>query len=139
MIWELEIENIRRVGPIEIGIDKAQVHELLGSPSRSFRRTQDVQEPSDHYEKDGVFVYYRSDGKVEAVEIASPREARIDGVDLLSMTLDDAKQYLQRLDRETVLEADGAISRKTGIAIYGSCGPSERIESAIVFEDGYYD
>ena len=62
MIWELEVENIRRVGPIEIGIDKAQIHELLGSPSRSFRRTQDVQEPSDHYEKDGD---WQSEGALE--------------------------------------------------------------------------
>lgn len=59
-------------------------------------------------------MYYKSGGKVEAVEIASPSEARIDGIDLLSMTLEDARLKLRQLDREVVFEPDGAVSRGEG-------------------------
>ena len=139
MTRKFDIENIRRVGPISIGMTKAQVHEQLGDDCKSFRRTPEMEVPCDYYENEGVFVYYKSGGFVEAVEIASPSEARIDGRNLLSMKLPEAHRFLKSLDDDLVCETDGAISVAIGIAIYTSGDSNSTVESAIVFEDGYYD
>jgi hypothetical protein len=137
--WQFDIENVRRVGPIEIGANRQSVHEVLGPHCKPFRRTPDVKEPSDYYEAEGIFVYYRAGGLVEAIELTSPSQANVAGKNLLSMTLEEGQSELKDLDEDVVLESDGAISERLGIAIYASGGAGSMIDSTIVFERGYYD
>lgn len=139
MTLQFNIENVRRVGPIELGTDRQSVHEVLGLHCTPFRRTPDVKEPSDYYEAEGIFVYYKAGGLVEAIELTSPSQANVAGKDLLSMTLEEGQSELKALDEDVVLESDGAISERLGIAIYASGGKGSRIDSTIVFEQGYYD
>jgi hypothetical protein len=114
----------------------------MGAKFKLFKRTNAVELPSDYYESEGIFIYYKQPGLVEAVEATKPSVPIYDGLRLLEESYRTVKRHLRSHDFELAVEADGLISKKLGIAIYApdaTIGGNSVPEGVTVFADGYYD
>jgi hypothetical protein len=126
-------------GNIKIGMTREEVRAILDNQFRSFVKSRGS-EPVDAFEKDSIFVYYGSDGRCEAVEVASPCKPYYKELDLLNAGFRHVIEHLKKFDPDIIEKEDGFISDKLGIG--GYCpNPEENLEleSVICFEEGYYD
>ncbi|MGQ7249533.1 hypothetical protein ACUN9Y_19635 [Halomonas sp. V046] len=136
------ISPLEGVGAIEFGMQASSVRMLIGKDYTSFKRNVTDEFPCDYYKDKGLFIYYKSPGVVEAIELTHPASPELDCSPLLSMTFKDLKKLLKKYDNN--LETDGcsSISHALGIGAYAPKAIEEEsceIESIIVFEKGYYD
>jgi len=137
------IDTFVGVEPIRFGMTPQQVREALPGPVRSFRRTPNVEVPSDHFADVGVVVNYRMPGVVDSIEFSKPANPIFRGVALFSQTLDQVRSFLLRHDPELQVDGDGFTSHTLGLGIYALMDDPEEDDpgemlSIIAFEDGYY-
>jgi len=107
-----------------------------------FKRTAEVEFPSDYFKTEGVFAYYDKHGKLEAIEFARPSNPLLDGLALLQVSCDLVKSTLRAKDPAYEEDAAGAVSNAVGVGLYAPNAaedPTAPCEGIIVFRDGYYD
>jgi len=129
------------VGDIRFGHSPEEVHNVLKTPHRSFKRTPASSYPSDYFENLQLFVYYGVSG-AEAIELASPAAALFQNVDLLRLSFAELTTLLSKVDTSLVIEGDGCTSKHLGIGAYAPqalSDPEAKPESVIIFAKGYYD
>jgi hypothetical protein len=125
---------------LPIGSSKGSVRTFFGGDNHQpFKRTP-KDNPADYWADAGVFAYYDSDERLEALEFASPSNPTLNGLALISVSMGEATGFLQSLDSKLRLEADGAISTQLGVALWSSTGGTDQpVISMITFGPGYYD
>ncbi|MGN6820464.1 MAG: hypothetical protein ACTHJR_17535 [Sphingomonas sp.] len=139
---EFQISPLKGVDDIEFGAAPADVRRHFDSQPKSFKRTPQDAFPCDYFESQGVFFYYDGDGRLEAVEFASPARPSVEKLNLLGLGLDEATAALSGLDSEVEKEADGAIAYQLGVSIYAPLAkenPAAPVESVLAFRPGYYN
>lgn len=137
------IDTFVGVEPLRFGMTPLQVRKALSGPVRSFKRTPDVEVPSDQFVDLGVVVNYRRPGVVDSIEFSQPANPIFRGVALFSQTLDQARSFLLSHDADLEVDGDGFISHTLGLGVYALMGDPEEGDpgemlSIIAFEDGYY-
>jgi hypothetical protein len=138
---KLDIDLKSGAGPIIFGMTRIQVRSVIEGKDEIFRRVDGESSDSDFFESQGIFVYYDNEGRVEAIEVSSPSEAWLEGVDLLSVSSEKAKKIFLSKDCKAELEEDTVISKKIGLGIFDPMlneDHSHSVESVIVFAEGYY-
>ncbi len=94
-----DIHNNKGAGPLLIGISRDEARSCMEDAPTSFKRSPQAHEPCDYYEMIGVFIYYKSPGLIEAIEVSSPSAVMYQGVDLLSIPFAVVKNYCLLLIR----------------------------------------
>lgn len=123
------------VGDLRFGQTVADVHTILGNPSRSLLiHTGDVH-PSDAYGKQGIVVHYDQSGKVEAVEFSGPVQPTYHNKALVGLTVAEAESWMERVDEDAQIDPPDFTSPATGIAFYALAG---KIAAVMAFRRGYY-
>ncbi|MER8371047.1 hypothetical protein [Mesorhizobium sp. M0306] len=136
---ELALEPGGGLRGLPIGSSKGSVRTFFGGKHQPFKRTPEGN-PIDYWADAGVFAYYDSDERLEALEFASPSNPTLNGLALISVSMGEATQILQSLDPKLRLEPDGATSTQLGIGVWSSTGEADQpVMSAITFGPGYYD
>ena len=129
------------VGSLLLGMTRSDVRACFKEKPKAFHRGHDPNE-TDFFVSARVFAYYDEAEVVEAIELALPAQAVLQGRDLLKMTFGEAKVFLTGLDPDLAIEVDALTAYRLGIGVWASLAkgdPGAPIESAIVFRDGYYD
>jgi len=137
-----EIDPLKGAGPFQFGMSKGEVRSAAGNRFTSFKRTPLALHACDHFADLGVFANYTADGRLEAVEFASPASPILKGQALIATPLVAVKSFLQKLDPQVEVDLDSLVSRQLGISIY--CPVAKDVEQAgcesvLVFAKGYYD
>ena len=136
------IDPFRGVGGIEFGMAPKDVRSRMGADFRLFKRTPEVEVPSDYFPKDGVFFYYDASGLLEAIEFAGPARPTVNGLDLLNLAFEKAVTKLAVLDKYIEEDADGAIAHHLGVSLYVPLLKDDRnapVRGILAFRRGYYD
>ncbi|MER8759767.1 hypothetical protein NKH69_29710 [Mesorhizobium sp. M0976] len=114
---ELALEPGGGLRGLPIGSSKGNVRTFFGDKHQPFKRTPEGN-PIDYWADAGVFAYYDSDERLEALEFASPSNPTLNGLALISVSMGEATQILQSLDPKLRLEPDGATSTQLGIGVW---------------------
>ncbi len=128
-------------GGLRLGMTRGEARTCFDEKPETFHRGQDPNE-TDFFVGVGAFAYYDDAEVVEAIELAAPAQAVLQGRDLLKMTFAEAKAFLTGLDAGLAVEVDALTAYRLGVAVWASLAkddPDAPIETAIVFRDGYYD
>jgi len=139
---EFQISPLKGVDGIDFGMAPSDVRRHFNSEPKSFKRTPEDSFPCDYFEAQGVFFYYDSDGRLEAVEFAFPAQPSVKDHKLLGLGLDEVTTALCGFDSEVKKEADGAIAYQLGVSIYAPLAkedPRAPVESVLAFRQGYYN
>lgn len=135
------ISSFAGVGDIKFGMFPSEVRGILGDGFKSFKRTPNAEYPCDYYELLGIFVYYKLNGMVEAVEFTNLSELKLGCHSLFNLPFNDLMRLLANLDQNLEVEPDSLVSYQLGISLYAPNAdenPSLPVESILVFEEGYY-
>ena len=125
---------------IKFGMTRAELHNVLGEPLDSFRKSPFDQYDIDNYQD--CFVYYRAPDEVEAFEFYGDIELEYQGYSLLKNTIGRLFELFQRSDDNLEIDETGFVSYKDGISVYLPAWEENRDEvpeSILIFEKGYYD
>jgi len=138
---KFEIKPKIGVDLARFGMDTNSVRHAFGGQFESFLRTPASTVPCDYFGHIGVFAYYKLPGVLEALEFAPPAELSFTGTNLLGARASDVKQLLEQFDQNLELDSSGIISHQLGIGVYAPGWDEDEaqvVESAILFEEGYY-
>ena len=139
---KLEVVPAVSVGSIRIGMSESEARTAVGHPFISFKRTPNSSRPCDFFKGFGIFIYYDSSDRVEAIELGSPAEPLIDGKNLLATPFAQVLETLRKRFPQLAPEPDGFTAKSLGVGVYAphaAKAPELPPESVIVFRLGYYD
>jgi len=139
---EFEIYPYLGVGSIRFGMSPQDVRRVIGEPYSSFLKSPDSLLPTDSFDGEGVHVYYKAPGQVEAIEMAHPSAVVWQGTNLIGQKFEDVRRWIELVDPEAVIDDSGLTSYKLGFGVFAPGSgkdPSLRVESVIIFREGYYD
>jgi hypothetical protein len=137
-----DLHPLRGANNLEFGMPNFQVRRLMDRPFSSFRRGGHTGTPDDYFDTAGLFAYYDDQGRLEALEFATPAAPTLDGIDLLAISFSQAEQLLRLKGGAITEDRDGAQSDTLGIGLWAPDGgedPAAPCEAIIVFRRGYYD
>jgi hypothetical protein len=138
------------VGPIRFGMTRDEVHAVVTSEVRDFRRGRTEGAPDDFFPTLGFFAYYGPDSTCQALEFSRLGPPTLDGQTFFERPYYEVRQWLRTLDPVLDETADGLRSYHLGIAI-SAPGANELSdeeledyaedipEGVLVFNRGYYD
>jgi hypothetical protein len=140
---DMKIYPLRGVNNIEFGMHAKFVRNNIGKEFKEFRRGSEVY-PSDYFEKEGIFCYYDSEGRLDAMEFHRPARVFLGGVNLLSLHFNQIMAFLSKLDSRFLTDGDGADFRTISIGVYapGALDEDEGdvpVEAILVGRENYYD
>jgi hypothetical protein len=136
----LQIVPYTSAGPIRLGMTIEEVRRTLGTPFTSFRRGDEAV-PNDAFDSEGIYVYYREPGVVEAIELAPPARAILKNTEPLGKPYREISSFIKSLDPGAEEDGAGLTSLQLGVGLYAPSAQKEPqlpVESVIVFERGYY-
>ena len=139
---DFEIIPHTGVGTIKFNMSRGEVRSIYGGSFRSFRRWQDDEPLIDNYPQIGVFCYYDSVDRLEALEFVLPARPIIAGLELLGISFKNAFDNLRTLDSAVEKDEDGAVSLQIGVGVWAPLAeeePGEPVKTVIAFRPGYYD
>jgi len=139
---DLLIRPYEGIGPVTLGMDRAEVRSVLGGAVRSFKKSPDSKAPTDAFDEQGLHVYYDDAGRAEAIEVASPATPILEGRALIGRPFEELRHWLEQMDPEIQVDDAGLTAPSLGIGLYApaaTASPSDPIEGVIVFKRGYYD
>ncbi|MBR3771804.1 MAG: hypothetical protein IKL07_06010, partial [Clostridium sp.] len=90
---------------------------------------------------DDFYVYYDENGKCEAIEFMNNAELIFEQISLFQKNYSDIETIFRNMDSDIEIDAVGFNSNKFGIGVYApnkdDC--NSKIESIIIYKQGYYD
>lgn len=134
-----EIRPYIGAGTVLLGMTSEQIKCVMGVLPRKFKRFED-EEYTDEYA--GFFVYYKANGKCEAIEFFEPSSILFKGHYIINRPYIEVKNFFKDIDSSIEMNDAGFTSVKYGIGVYAPYAddePYEPVESVIIFEQGYYD
>ena len=137
---EFKINPYVGAGTVLLGMTSEQIQNEMGVLPRKFKKIKDDEMYTDAF--DGFFVYYKENGKCEAVEFFKPSDPIFQEQHLINIPFIEVKNYFDTIDDSIEMNDAGFTSLKYGIGIYAPYAedePFEPVESVIIFEHGYYN
>lgn len=145
----LVITPYKSMGPIRLGMSRDEIHREIGAEYEelySFDKPAfkgDTTAPGkEHFEDMGIFVDFCRPDMCVAVEVCRPANPMFRGGRLLYTPYGELLSWFKDIDPDVHVESDGLRSRKFGIGLWlleGHDTLDDFPESAIVFEEGYYE
>jgi hypothetical protein len=138
----LPIEPYLGVGPIRLGMSRAQVRTVVPSPSYEFKKFPESPSPLDVYDEVGLHIHYTAADVCEAVEMFAPASPTLSGRTLVGEDFEKVVSWLREKDPALEIDRAGLKSRALGIALYAPAGPDEPhvpVEAVMVFRRNYYE
>jgi hypothetical protein len=111
-----------------------EVRERLNAPPHAF----DKGGPVDAFDSLGVHVCYDDDGWCNGIEFYKG-DPVFEGMHLLTMSARELERCIMERDPNVLLQLDGFVSLRCGLAASGDPEMNERVKSVLVFPRGYYD
>ena len=136
-----QIKPFEGVGLVMLGMTRDEVRKTLSSKVEAFSKAGS-EILTDAFDDLGVYVYYDSGYKCQAVELFSPAVPIFQGQHLLEKPFGHLEQWFKSLDPQAKFEDVGIKSDAVGFGIYAPFGkeePSQPAEAVIVFKQGYYN
>ena len=133
------IKSYQGVNDIKFGFDRFQIEEYMKIKPIKFRKSPYDKSETDMYED--LFVYYDDDGKCEAIEFNSNAELVFGKISFFDKSYADIEKEFRNIDADIEIDDVGFNSIKYGIGIYAPNkeDSDSKIESVIIFKQGYYD
>lgn len=132
---------LKGANDLEFGMSENVVHQRMVIIPEKFRR-HDESFASDHYVSGGAFAYYDDEGHLEAIEVAEPSRAILGDVNILALPVQQALDFIKRIDPDAVIDSDGVISYKYSLAVWcphlGDEDDEEPVGAVLVGRPGYY-
>lgn len=103
------IDPLISVGPVRLGMSRAELHRVLGKPEASFRKLPSSEHETDSFDSHGLHIYYVGEQPtVEFIEIFAATDGQFDllGVDPFSTSLQHLVSLLSK--RSGVTQDDGS-------------------------------
>lgn len=138
----LPIEPYVGVGPIRLGMTRAQVRALVPSPAHEFMLSPQSPSATDAFNELAIHVEYSALDVCEAVEMSSPASPTLFGRSLIGEDFEKAASWLRELDPALEIDRAGLISKALGIGLFAEAGPDEPhepVRAVIVFRRNYYE
>jgi hypothetical protein len=132
----MKIVPYTSVGPLKLHMTTEEISAQLGEDPKRLRKHEDDEMLFDHYVKAGILVYYKGDGRSEAIELTDESNPEIEGIHFMNMPSKKAKKILNELDDDIIEISDTWISKSLGISLYI---PYNKVETVMIYEKGYYD
>jgi hypothetical protein len=133
------IEPYVGVGPIRLGMRRADVRAAMGTEARELMKYPSLAHPIDIFKQQRVHVYYRKGLICEAVELfGGVARPLFEGQDLLAIDFATLIREFRTKDEQLELDGSMFISRKYGVSAYGPA-LEDKAQAVMVFERGYYD
>ena len=104
-----EITPRKGINSLRFGDDREEVRKALSTTLGPYSMGLRGADAYDCYSVAGLFAYYDSADKLEALEAARPSEVQFSGADILSMDLGAAIAFLSEIGEEVTPEEDGAV------------------------------
>jgi hypothetical protein len=130
------------MGDIKLGMDRAQIRNILNSSVESFVRNEYAEMPEDSFPDLGIFIEYKQPGVCDSIQVVKPLNPIWRGKQLLNTPFRELAAWFLEIDSERELDGTGFTSYKYGIGAYAPNHEEEPdclAESIIVFSRGYYD
>jgi hypothetical protein len=137
-----EIGSYQGILNCRFGMDTSQIRQVLGAPSKTFKKAPTSVYPTDAFDNLGVHVFYKEPGVCEAIEMFSPAQPTFQNRQLLGQPFNQLRDWLRSLDSEVEIDKVGLTSYQFGFGLYAPFAgdePDGIVEAVIVFERGYYD
>jgi hypothetical protein len=144
--WEL-VPTLS-IGPLALGMDTAEVRELLGAQVPMSMLPEQLAGKLEFYIVGGhskelapfmVKVDYSVSGRVDAIEVRGGRLI-LNGISLFDTPLSQLKKQMYALSDDLVVDEHGINSKALGIGLYAPHGnPEKPADAVILFSRGYYD
>lgn len=116
-------------GSVKFGMTREEVRDILGTPSREFKKTKFSKNTTDDF---GMYhIFYDTSSKFEAVEFFESAEI----FDNHGNRFPNMAEALSTLPYIFVSEAEGHVCAEHSIGVYA---PGGRIESILFACEGYY-
>ncbi|WP_423681470.1 hypothetical protein [Undibacterium sp. WLHG33] len=135
------IKPLQGVDTLHFGMQVEEVRRVLGENFKSFKRTPNSAFPCDYFADIQVFAYYKFPGVLEALEFAEPANPLFGGKRLIGVSADEVKKILEAVDQSLEVDSAGMIAHQLGVGVYAPGwdeDTAQKVESVIVFEEGYY-
>ncbi|WP_133164289.1 hypothetical protein [Solimonas fluminis] len=132
------------LGPVGIGVERSEVHRVMGVPESSFKKATTSVHPTDAWFRGAFQVFYTAAGKVEFIEVTGGAGVEVIcfGVPVFSTTVGS---LTEKLGKELAFSSEDSgcsfISRGTDIALWrpNPEAPEESYFSTFGLGDaGYY-
>jgi hypothetical protein len=115
-ICTYELDLGKSVGPIQLGMHRSEVIQILGEPENTIPHTLSIR---DNYYGIGLSLEYRpADELCNHITVWSPSQLMYEGKDLLMLPWSQLEHWFALLDSEFEEVYDGWQSDKVGIAIH---------------------
>lgn len=134
---KIEIVPYTSVGLIPFGIDRNELHKLIGMPSFTFKKMKT--QLSDRYDDLALIVYYNNKDRVNAIEAWPDCNICFEEVKLFGQPYVSLLDFFKKFDQNLKVEKDGFTSLETGISFWydGPIEDSTLCSSVFIFEKDY--
>lgn len=139
---EVIITPDRRIGPVRIGMTRAEIRAVLAGPVDVFRRNAFADTETDYFTSIGIQVDYDQRGICNLITATEEAEPRYENNLLVGIPIGDCKECLDKYDPDIETEDSGFRSKKLGIGVYapnGMLNTDDLVEAIYIFADGYYE
>lgn len=126
---KINVKPLVEVGGVKFGMKRADVREIFGEATE-FRKSKFSKNTTDDF--GFCHVFYNKNDECEAIEIFDNTEVTVDGQVVFPTSIENAKKILKNL----VKDEDGYTDKEKSVGINL---PSEKMESILFGETGYYD
>ncbi len=138
------LHPIRGVNDIEFGMTADMVGARMpGVPEIGDFRATSIDNPAYCYDDVPVFFYFDEGGCLDSIEFCRGSEIDLYGVNPFNFTVCQALELMQRIDPDTVIDGEGAISHKFSLAIWcpnlGDEEDEEPVETVLIGKPGFYE
>ena len=134
-----EIKSYQGFNDIKFGCESTQIEEFMKVKPRKIKKNPYDKSETDGY--DDFYVYYDENGKCEAIEFMNNAELIFEHISIFQKNYIDIETIFRNMDAHIEIDEVGFNSNKFGIGVYApnkdDC--NSKIESVIIFKQGYYD
>jgi hypothetical protein len=135
---------LRGVNDIEFGMSAEMVGErMTGELEIGDIRAKSKDHPTHFYPGEPVFFYFDADGHLEGVEFCEGADVRLGSINLLELPVREAIAVMKKLDADTVVDDQGAVSHRLSFGIWcpniDDEQDEEPVETVLIARQGYYD
>lgn len=135
---------LKGVNDIEFGMTAEMVGQRMsGELEIADIRARSPDHPTYYYPHVPVFYYFDENGHLEGIEFCEGADVRIGGINLLKLPVRAAIEAMTKLDSETVVDDQGAVSHRLSFGIWcpniDDEEDEEPVETFLIARQGYYD
>lgn len=125
-------EPYKKVGLLEFGMSREQVRKIMGE-YKEFRKSKFSKNSTDDF--GDCHAFYTQNNTLQAVEVFNDAKLEMGNYNIFDFDYDKLESFFLGFDNNLELSNDSMISKALGLSVYA---PNKKIESILVFQEGYY-